>query len=62
MSTSDLAEQYDDCPVCECDYQNILSEGSDQLHEVRDSGEMCKYQPPTSSFRHVFVHMEADDD
>jgi len=62
MSTSDLAEQYEECPVCEDDFENVLSEGTNQLHEVRDSGEMCKYQPATSSFRHVFVHLEGSDD
>jgi hypothetical protein len=55
---SELADQYDECPICENDFDNVLREGSSQVHEVRDSGEMCKYQPARSSFRHVFIHLE----
>jgi len=62
MSTSDLARQYDECPVCEGDFDNVLQEGTSQVHEVRDSGEMCKFQPATSSFRHVFIHLGDSDD
>ena len=62
MSTSDPGQRYDVCPLCEDDYDNVVSEASSQRHEVRDSAEACRYQEAKSSFRLIFVHMGEDDD
>jgi len=59
---SNPAAEYDECPVCEQEYDNILREGTGQHHEPRDSAEACRYQEARSAFRLVFVHLEGSDE
>lgn len=62
MSTSDPAQRYEACPLCEGDFANIVTEASGEHHEVRESAEACRYQESGSSLRLVFIHMEGSDD
>lgn len=55
---SDPFQNYDECPVCEQDFDNLLREGTGQNHEPRASAEACRYQEARSAFRLVFVHLE----